>query len=82
MELKDKAPPTFQEWTSDDEAELERIRTMKFDIEDTAIGQQKKVVKKEFKVLFKNMTKDEQLQCIEDMEIARDTGITGPAVDI
>ena len=48
----------------------------------SSIGQQKKVVKQELKAFFKKMPEDEQLQCIEDMKIARDTGITGPAVDL
>merc|ERR1711935_771253 len=37
LELKDKAPPSFEEWMDGDEAKLERIRKMKIDINDTAI---------------------------------------------
>jgi len=42
----------------------------------------KKVVKQEFKVLFQDMSTEDQMECIEDMEKARDTGVTGPVVQL
>jgi len=82
LELEDKAPPTFEEWTAEDEAKLERIRTMKIDINDTAIGRAKKVVTQEYRVLFRDMSKGKQLEAIEGLEKDRDTGITGPVVQL
>ena len=82
LELKDKALPTFEKWTAEDEAKLERIRTMKIDINDTAIGRAKKVVTQEFRVLFRDMSKEKQLEAIEGLEKDRDTGVTGPVVQL
>jgi len=82
LELKDKAPPTFEEWTAEDEAKLERIQTMKIDINDTAIGRAEKVVKQEFKVLFHKMSTEGQTECFEDVKKAPHTGVTGPVVQL
>lgn len=57
---------------------------MKFDIEDTAIGRQKRVFRREIKTPFKGMTKDERLEYIEERKkrLGAAIGITGPAVQL
>ena len=82
MMLPLKDPPTFEQWTAEDQAKMERIRTMKIDINDTAIGRAKKIVTQEYRVLFRDMSKEKQLEVIEGFEKDRDTGITGPVVQL
>ena len=43
LRVKDNNPPVFNEWTPADEAKMAKLQSTDIDINDTAIGRQKKV---------------------------------------
>ena len=56
---KNIEPPGFEEWTDEDEARLENLKTKPIAVGDTALGRHQELKKRELLALVASMSKEE-----------------------
>ena len=67
-------PPTYEKWTADDEAKLEKMKEFKIEIEDTALGRRRETSKRQMFSSIAHFSPEEMVKArsmITEFEKAR-----------